>query len=362
MEQNLENKRKSHIDLMEFIGIFMVIIYHSFRYPLDFFSNSEYYINYFFNSILSICVPLFFFANGYLILNRKFDLKKHINKSIKLVILTIVWEIIGLFLIMHIENKELTIKEFILDCWKMEPIGWINHLWFMTALICVYVFFPLIKNVYDNNRNIFIYFLVICFIFSFLNILLSEVATIIANVFFHKDKIYVINFFREFNPLRGLHGYSFVYFCLGGLMYNYEEKILSSSDCKRNVISVIGVLISSICLGLLGVYYSKISGKYWDLVFDGYSTIFTLLNVIFVYVLSLNYKKNNKFIYYVSCNTLGIYFIHNIIIHLLGKTMFLQSIRNTLLGSIVFAFIILSICLIITFVMKKIPIVKKLVS
>lgn len=79
----MENsKRLTYIDLLESIAIFFVLLYHSRLYATDFLSDSSIsnYISYFSTTILSTCVPLFFFANGYLLFSKPFVLKKHIFK------------------------------------------------------------------------------------------------------------------------------------------------------------------------------------------------------------------------------------------------------------------------------------------
>lgn len=238
-------KRQTHIDLIEFMAIIMVITYHLGINNFNFIENPTIlkYVNYLFRTILSTAVPLFFFANGYLLLNREFDLKKHVKKMLKLVFLSIIWGVIGLFLIMHIMNFPLTIDEFIENLINWKPLGWINHLWYIGALICIYVFLPLIKNAYDTNRKSFIYFLIICFIFTFINTFLCEVYTIYKNWRYHTNIIYVKNFFNSYNPFRERYGYTFVYFMLGGLIYNVEEKIRGIRPLERNIMAITNLYI-----------------------------------------------------------------------------------------------------------------------
>ena len=75
------------IDLLESIAIFLVLAYHGTNYEYSFLEDSGnvlFYLRYYFRTILSCCVPLFFFANGYLLLNRDFNIKKHIINIIKI--------------------------------------------------------------------------------------------------------------------------------------------------------------------------------------------------------------------------------------------------------------------------------------
>ena len=357
--------RWNHIDFIKCLGILFVIIYHSGTYSYNWIEAPEkfYYIRYYYyylTTILSSCVPLFFFANGYLLLSKKFDLKRHIKRRISLVILTGIWGSIGLISIMFIEGQRFTVSEFISNLWNWRPIGWINHLWYMGALICIYVFFPLIKHVYDTKKTYFYYFTIIVFAFTFGSTFISYCGSIIVDLFFGKNIVRNVNVFNMFNPFRGIYGYSFVYFCVGGIMYDLKDKILAIKS--RNVISGVCILISCGFLFGLGIIFSNISGSIWDVVWNGYDTIFTLINVIAIYVLSLSYKKNVALIRTISSNTLGIFFMHNIFIHITNKFIYEIPIVCTFVGNVIYAIGLILVCLLITLIIKKIPIIKQLVK
>ena len=154
--------------------------------------------------------------------------------------------------------------------------------------------------------------------------------------------------------------YSFVYFCAGGFVYLYEDKILAISRVKRNLVSIIGLLVSCSLLFFMGLFYTYSNGDLWDVVWNGYDTIFTLFNVFFIYVLSLNYSRNNSFIRSISCNTLGIFLIHALFIRLTGAWMKEQPFLCNFPVCILYAFSILCVCLLVCVIIKKIPIVNKL--
>lgn len=84
-QSSISTDRWNYIDLMEFIGIFFVLIYHSTTYSCSWIEDGTAlsFLRYYLRTILSTCVPLFFFVNGYLLFNRSFNLKKHIIKNDK---------------------------------------------------------------------------------------------------------------------------------------------------------------------------------------------------------------------------------------------------------------------------------------
>ncbi len=360
----LEKQRLTYIDLLKSIAIFLVLMYHSTLYGYDFLAENSVlnYFLYFIRTILSACVPLFFFANGYLLFGKDFNLRKHILKMIKLVFITVIWGVITLLLLQVIRQEYFSLIDFIRYLWRWEQ-GWINHLWYMGALVCIYVFFPILKNVYDTNIKVFYYFTAISALFTFGNTLINHAGAIGINFISAESfEISGINFFNMFNPFRGLFGYTFVYFCTGGIIHHFKDKIEAIPAKKRNIISILGMLFGCIGLWVLGILYSKTRGAVWDVVWNGYDTIFTFFNVIFIYALCLNWKKDARLVRTISSNTLGIYFIHYIIIRLFKPYLVKYEFLTNFSFNVVFVIFVLIVCLILCFILRKIPVVSKLVK
>lgn len=264
----MQKKRFSYIDIIETIAICFVLLCHSTLFSYDFLEKTTLtrYVRYYLRTILSTCTPLFFFANGYLLFSRDFDLQKHIFKMVKLVILTIIWAVITLCILQVIKGDYFSITGFIEALWNWKE-GWINHLWYMGALICIYVFFPLLKNAYDTNIRMFFYFTIICTVFTIGNTSINQFGTVCANLFFGKSiSIEGLNFFNIFNPFRGIRGYSFVYFCIGGVAYYFQNEIDKISTRNRNIISLLAIFLSCLGLFVTGCCYSKTYGSIWDVV------------------------------------------------------------------------------------------------
>lgn len=360
----MKTERYCNIDLIKAIAMFFVVFYHGTIYSFDFLyqGTATNYILYFLRTILSVCVPIFFVTNGYLLFSKSFDLKKHITKTVKIIVITAIWGAITLALLQIIRNEYFTVTEFVKALWNLKN-GWINHLWYMGALVCLYIFFPLLKQVFDTNRKIFMFFTVAVTVLTIGNTVINNVATIGYNTVFDGSLVATdYNFFNVFNPLRGIHGESFAYFCLGGVLYAYKDKIESISVKKRNIFSGIGMLVCCIGLWGIGIIYSRLYGYVWDVVYSAYDSIFTYFNVIFVFILAMNWKRNLKFVSSVSTNTMGIYFIHMIVITFLRPLVTQYDFVKNLPCNIIFSLVVLLISLGISAGMKKIPIIKNLVK
>ena len=361
--------RHKNIDLMKFIAIYLVIFYHFTTFEHNFIENPQIivYINYFLRSICSMCVPLFFFVNGFLLIKKDLDINKHIKLMVRLILITIIWSVIEVFLISKISAKSLSVYDFFLEIW-IRKTGMVGHLWFIGALICVYIFFPLIKNAYDNNKKVFNYFIAISTIIVFGNSILSMIASF--GYYFSIgwiDNDIVDNVLNMYNPFGVINSYAFGYFCVGCFVGGYRDKFekFFSKYTKKTIL--VFIIFTSMCLlSLYGVFKSFALGEEWDNIWYGYDTIFTLINVISVYFLCLNYKGlHNKLYNYIKCvsvNTLGIFFVHGIIVSCF-KTLNLTECQLTsnFIANVLLAFIILNISLIIILILKKIPIVKKIV-
>ncbi len=352
------SERYDFIDLLKVIAISFVLLYHATNYPYNFLESGGgiSYFRYFLRTILSTCVPLFFLANGFLLMNKKFDLKKHIIKSIRMVILTFVWGTINLLLLSVIENTPLSLGEFIDALWYWKQ-GWINHLWYMGALICIYVFFPLIKVAYDKDKKIYFYFVVITAAFTFGNTMLNTIFSIISG------GQTSLNWFNTFNPFRGIYGYAFVYFCVGGCLPLIVKKI-KEHRIKSNLIALISITVSMLLLFGTGVILSCNSNSMWDVVWNGYDTIFTFVNVLAIFVLTTNYAGKNKLVHSIilkiSKNTLGIYFIHVIFVHWIRPYIVNIDILSNIGGNILFSIVVLILSLFTVLIIKKIPIIKNI--
>lgn len=134
---------------------------------------------------------------------------------------------------------------------------------------------------------------------------------------------------------------------------------------KRKRVCFITILVSMFGLFVIGITFSHITGQYWDVVWNGFDTVFTFINVVSIFLLCSQYKeKENLFrktVFIISSNTLGIYFIHILFNKLLKPHIQEIAILSNILGNILYTFIILFVSLGTAIVIKKIPILKHLV-
>lgn len=367
--------RIAWIDLLETIAIFSVVLCHCTAHiantPLA-EAGAGFYLHYALRSIVAVCVPLFFFANGYLLLRHEFNLQRHIYKTLRFVLVAVIWYALTLGFLLFLHRDQLATGGIAATLSNLK-YG-VTHLWYLGALVCLYVFFPLLKIVYDHHRQAFLYFTIICAVITFGNTLLNNIMTFYSSFIDHQGIIYTdTNFLNIFNPFRGIYGYTFVYFCLGGVVGYYFDRIQAIPRKTRNLIALIGLAIGWLGLFGIGFMYSKASHQIWDNIWYGYDTIFTLIAVISIFLLCLNWRRNNLILRAISRNTLGIYLIHMLIIYAL-TTFFSSFIMRyasplstsvpfviSFIGVIIYTTVVLIISLIITTFAKRIPVIKHLI-
>ncbi|MDR0865803.1 MAG: acyltransferase [Candidatus Symbiothrix sp.] len=360
-----EKKRIDSIDLLKGLAIYSVIIYHFNQIPTDFLKedNGWFYFNYYIISFFSTCVPIFFFVNGALLLNKeKIDMPKHIHKIVKIIILTVLWGGITLISLSFIRKELLSPLTILKEMWVLKQ-DWNMHLWFLCALVVIYIFYPVLYTAYKTNKKVFYFFFVCVLLFTFGNIFIGNLGTTlsyITNKF--ADSNFQHNYWVDYNPFRGIKGYSIGYFMLGGILYNYRDVL---NTPKFRILSIITILISMFLLFIYGVIASLRTGEIWDIVWCGYDTIFTLMNVVAIFIITMNYTSKGqmgKLINLIGKNSLGIYFIHIIIGEILKPLYSQTGVSSLLLANIIFALVILLCSLLLVTGLKKIPIVKYLFS
>jgi len=357
-----EQKRKTSLDLMKCIAMFLVLSCHTTYYVYDVFQSSiAAYVGYYYRVFVPMSVPIFFFVNGYLLFGKEFDLKKHIKKTIRLFLLSELWWCISIAASLLIQPCEFSVRD-LFTFFIAGKDGWTNHLWYMGALLCVYIFFPLLKETYEHNKKAFVFFFIVCIVLTMGNQFINEMGTIANYVFRGGTRLLTINWFKTYNPLREIHGFAFVYFCAGGIAHLSFSKRNSLEEKKKILIAVSVMILSSFVLFGIGMFNSLIAGYTWNVSWFGYNEIFTLINVICFYVICTNWKKDIFIIRSISQNTLGIYFIHMILVFLFAPMVNDCAWIKIMPLNMLYTLAVLMISWLICLIIRKIPIIKNLIK
>ncbi len=282
--------RYAYLDVLKIVAMFCVVFYHSagsFLVGLDCNLSNE--ILTYICGIFSASVPIFFMVNGALLFNKGLDKKKHVRKTIKTFVFVFIWSFILFACKMPIKQEQITFSDYIIGSITLK-VGWTNHLWFLLQLSILYLFFPLLKRLFDKNKKSFFLLFFLFFVFttgvSFLNSLIMSFShlTNLSN-FSQNFNSFSLAYYKTYGEFIVRCFFSFAYFMLGGLLQFYAPKIkerLSRNKIFVNIALLLAVFFFSICY-----YWYVKQANVQDSFFNGYPNIFVFLNATIIFVISL---------------------------------------------------------------------------
>ena len=328
------SKRIFYLDVIKVLAMFMVVFNHC-HLSINNSSDFVFICHYLLFFISKTAVPLFFMISGALLIGKNDSTGKIIKRIIRIIIplisITILWRLFDNYI--HSSNNDF----------------WPYWLWYLLALIIIYICLPFI-NKHIKNLNYKLFFLFFLIIPS---ILFS------INIFYN---IYIGNSIHN-NLFFSLFPLPIAYFVLG--FYLKNKKITK----KIKNISIFALLVTLITVTSFAFIIYKNNISFIQL--DSYKSIFTLLMspALFIIIKYLfeNYNKNNEFsslILNLSNNSFAIYLFHIFVIELLYKTTFfkeLLSFNSFEAVLVIQAFTIILLDIIFT-ILKHIPILKNVLN
>lgn len=331
-------KRIFYLDFIKVLAMFMVVFNHTHNIISS--QNMIVFIIHYFLFYFSKCaVPLFFMISGALLIGRNDSYKKIVKRIIRVVI-----PMILIFLIWVLLNKKFYFDSSFFPYW----------LWYLMALIAVYLFLPFINKMIKNleNKDYKIFF------FIFL---------IIPSIFYTIDIIYDICIQKQsiFNNelINNLITMPIAYFMLG---YYLNNKIITKKMKNCGIILLLVVLSIET---LIAVMLKRNNMMFFFL--DNYKSVFVSLMsptlFIIVKYYFKNYTKKNEFSMLVSNlanNSFLIYLFHVIVIKLLLLTPFFKELVKFNSLEAAFVIVVITICLldIMFTILKHIPILKNVLN
>lgn len=359
-------ERIEYIDVIETLAIFLVVWCHRITSL-----GVGYVTNITLQFSTTIAVPLFFMANGCLLLNEKINLKKHLKKTLMLAVSVVSWKLLLLGLCWAENpnsfagiNKVLIFNYLTGDSNLWDPYYVpAAHFWFMYALIGIYLLYPLIKLAYDNNKKIYHYIMILLFLFVFVHTDINESLKIIET----KRSLPAITFdtfHNSFYPF-GAGGSYLLFFMLGPILHEhfYNRKI----EKNKKLELLIGIFLGFSIL-LIEKYFQQgsLNGP-WTRLNGDYQRIGTLLMSVCAYALAASIywaplNKLNKFFKFISLRTMNIYAIHMWILTEFDYHFFSRFPMSGFVVYLIRTVICIVIALIITEILSWIPIVNKLLG
>lgn len=350
--ENKSNERILYADILRTFTIYAVLIIHicGVRWYST-IGTSEWYVLNTFMTMFRWCIPVFFMLSGIIILDPKYNLtfKKLYTKTLpRLIIALIFWAIVYRTL-SPIVSMLLQVKEVTTDDWKKIYLDilfgtpW-HHLWFMYAIISIYILSPLIRVFTANaEKKHYIYFLILYLIFG----------AVIPKI----DAAYNLHISFGINELYSYTGY----FIAGYFFSKYDL-----TSIQKKLLYTAGICIMIWMLSwstYTAVTEHTLSTHY----FENISPL-TMIVAYAVFVFAKNFinsntgiqkLKNNKYITLLANCSLGIYLVHDLFNVLLSLLNINTGTFPAIISVPILALFVYLYSLSVVLIIKKIPVLNK---
>lgn len=291
--------RNFHLDQMRVISCIMVIAIHVcniYNRAFPDLSQIDYSIAAFINSFSRISVPIFFMVSGALMAGREPNIKKSLDRFLKYFIITIFW----------CAFYFLWTKLYLNDTYDFHDIlttPTSKHLWFLYALLSIYLALPLIQTLIRNLSDKMLYYMLILFAVSIFGGYILE--------FIGVSVKYPIAIISQ-------NQYLF-FFILGYVLHNKKHKI-------SGWFFIVGCLAAAICT----IIVSYIEGNHNEVIFQ-YRNPMLVLASISAFIIMLRLPKSipqawEKFVRHVSDNSFGIYVFHAVFLNIIDKEFIMYKV------------------------------------
>ncbi|HGE3419408.1 TPA: acyltransferase [Streptococcus pneumoniae] len=324
-----------NLDLLKVIACVGVVLLHTemggFKETGSWnFSTYLYYLG-------TYSIPLFFIVNGYLLLGKKEITYSYILQKVKYILITVLsWTfIVWLF------KRDFSVNSIKKLIGSLVQKGYFFQFWFFGALILIYICLPVLKQFLNSKRS-YLYFLSVLLVIG----LIFELTNIVLQM---PIQTYVIQTFRLWTWL--------FYYILGGFISQFDKNTIKNGFKRwMKVIAVLLLLVSPFILFFIAktTYHNFFAEYFYDILLVKVVSVGIFLT-IFSIVLNEN---SNKWIIFLSNQTMGIFIIHTYIMKVWEKLFGFNFIGSYLL----FAIFTLSVSFIIVGMLMKIPYFNRIVK
>lgn len=346
------NNRLTYIDILKSISIIGVVFIHVCC--LNFFKVTpgeyEFKIYNIYDSCFRWCVPIFVMCSGMSFLdvnNEKITTKNIFKKYIfKLLTVIVFWGTVYFLFSAYLNNDSINIKD-IIRCIMTGNVNY--HLWFLFMLVGLYIIAPIVRiYVGHATRKNIEYFLVISIIFT-------SILPLICNV---ESVGNLLNPLIKALMIKMPTGY-ILYFVLGYYLKKYEIK--KSFKNIIYILAIFSLLLTIIITQKLSLEFNTLKVEMYEYL-NINVLIMSIAIIIFVKSKYNNYlfkEKTKQTFYKLSKYSFGVYLVHDIFLKILSKYNFLPNFINPILGVPIIVIIILTLSLIVTISINKIPYINK---
>lgn len=339
----MKEKKKKYISLLSVISAISVVYLHANGCFWTFSKYRYWFTANIIECIFFFAVPIFFMITGANLIDYqdKYSTKEYFKKRIKKAFIPfVIWSVLGFifYVLMKMRGLSGVDFNFIFNSIFTSPA--VTIYWFFISLFGIYLCIPLFASVEKKKRNtIFLYVAVT-------SIIINSLIPFIIDVF-HLKISFGIPFFV---------GQSYIIYVLLGYLLDKNEL----NKKYRIIIYILGII--GLLLHIVGTYYLSMKAGMIVRTFKGYCNIPSLMYSvsIFVFVKQISKKITKwKFIEFLARYTFPIYLIHIYFLDFINRVFKLNSF--SILYRIGMPILIIPLCILIAWLLRKIPVVKNIV-
>ncbi len=316
-----------YIDVLRVLSMISVVFLHTAAGSLrDNLGSPIWHLSNVLTAIMGSSVPLFFMISGAMLLDSDktlslgYTYKKRLPKAL---VPFLVFSILAIFYFAalgYVISDTVNWKDALSKLKNITSQPTTVHLWFMYALIPLYLLSPLLKKLVDAlSRDLVRYLLLLWVIFA------SFLPTLTALLPAPYQSLFAINPSYNLNFLNGYLGYFILGYYLFKNEKHYSKKLLAGIILLDTVIISLGTWLKTSQIG----QYSEI--------FKSYTRIFTLILsvAIFLFVKELLRDRAlsprwSGIVNVLSAASFGIYLVHNLLVDLISRIIKLWPAQSLL--------------------------------
>jgi len=341
-----KNNKKTYVTFLSVFSTLAVIVLHTNGCFWNFSTDRYWLTANIIESIFYFAVPIFFMITGVTLINyrEKYSTKEFFKKRIvKTLIPFFVWSIIGILYRIYYCHDTNIILNFKSIFNGIFGTSFVQIYWFFIPLFMIYLTIPIISTIEKSKRNkIFLYIVVISFILNSVLPLINSIFSLELNL-----------------PIKLIIGTEYLSYALIGYLIDNNE-IEKKKKIVIYIFGIIGLLVHIMMTYILSTDIGAVNTMY-----KGYNNVPCILysTAVFIFFKDIFIKIKNKkavsIISFIGNYTFAIYLMHFYIMEII--TNFFKFSRLSIIYRLGMPFIIASVCILITWLLRKIPLIKHIV-
>jgi surface polysaccharide O-acyltransferase-like enzyme len=308
-------ERIEYLDVLRVLSMLSVVFLHTVAGTLRAGQGNAWHFANVLSSFMSTAVPLFFMISGALLLSSHkttslaFTLKTRLPRVL---VPFLVWSLLAVFYYFYMFREPGGAFDWssAIDRLKNLPAQPVMiHLWFMYALIPLYIVSPLLKRLIDAiGRNLMLYLLGLWIFFS---VLLPTLGAFAPGSI---RPLFVLNGKFDVTFVAGYAGYFIAGYYLSTLKRPISRTLLASI-----------VVVDTACISL-GTWWETHSHGQYSESFKAYTGVFILILSCALFLLARELLRDHKLprparsvIGFLAPLSFGVYLVHNFVVDRAGR-------------------------------------------